>query len=456
MKITIGCLSVKLKYSYLRNGIFWYQRPIPKALHDRFDTKLIKINLKTRDPIQAAKLIDALNSRHEAQWAAPEASPASLKAHAEALLRAYDLKPAPAYNDPDAVSLFYDFLESKREAYAAGDEEVYRDNPADEYLKPSEIKAAQLLDHRRPHRETLSDALTLYLRTHQKRTDEKFCEDAKRGFGTLISIVGDKPFGDVVRADAHNYIDAELARDASTGSVRRRINIIHAVMNVYIKERGLNVQNPFDRVAIPGEGKDTKKRIPFTADELDRLLPLCIAKDDQARWIIAMLADTGARLAEVAGLPLKDIILSGPVPHIVIQEHPWRSLKTAGSAREVPLVGAALWAAKRAVEAAKAGEQFAFPSYCKLDGVKANGASATIVKWIRSQGMEHTGHELRHTMADRLRDVQCPEDIRFAIGGWATTAVGNKYGRGYGLEVKVAWMSRIEWKAKQAEDGAGL
>lgn len=443
---------MKLKYSYLRNGIIWYQRPIPKALHDRFDTKLIKINLKTRDPIHAAKVIDALNSRHEAQWAAlkaaPESAPESLKAHAEALLRDYDLRPAPAHNDPEMVYHFHAHLDAKREAYAAGDEEVYRDNPADEYLKPSEMKAAQLLDHRRPHRETLSDALTLYLRTHQKRTDEKFCQDAKRGFGTLISVVGDKPFGDVVRADAHNYIDAELARDANTGSVRRRINIIHAVMSVYIKERGLTVQNPFDRVAIPGEGKDTKKRIPFTADELDRLLPLCIAKDDPARWIIAMLADTGARLAEIAGLSLKDIVLDGPIPHIVIQEHPWRSLKNAGSAREVPLVGTALWAARRAVDAAKADQRFAFPSYCKLGGVNANGASATIVKWIRSQGLDHTAHELRHTMADRLRDVQCPEDVRFAIGGWATTAVGNKYGRGYGLEVKSVWLSRIEWKAK--------
>ena len=447
---------MKLKYSYLRNDIIWYQRPVPKALHHRFDTKLIKINLKTRDPIRAAKMIDTLNSRYEAEWAAlkaaPESSPASQKAHAEALLRAYDLKPAPAYNDPDAVSLFYDFLEAKREAYAAGDEEVYRDNPADEYLKPSEIKAAQLLDHRRPHRETLSDALMLYLRTHQKRADEKFCEDTKRGFGTLISVVGDKPLQDVARGDAHAYIEAEVARGASTGTVRRRINTIRAVISVYLRERGLNIQNPFDRVPVPDEGKDTKKRVPFTRAELDTLLPLCIAKDDQARWIIAMLADTGARLAEVAGLPLKDIVLDGPVPHIVIREHPWRSLKTSGSTREVPLAGVALWAAKRAVEAAKTGEQFAFPSYCKLGGVKAEGASATINKWIRAQGMEHTGHELRHTMADRLRDVQCPEDIRFAIGGWATTAVGNKYGRGYGLEVKAEWMSRIEWKAKPAKD----
>jgi hypothetical protein len=116
-------------------------------------------------------MIDALNSRHEAQWAAlkaaPESAPESLKAHAEALLRGYDLKPAPAYNDPEMVYHFHAHLDAKREAYAAGDEEVYRENPADAYLKPSEIKAAQLLDHRRPHRETLTDALTLYLRTHQ-------------------------------------------------------------------------------------------------------------------------------------------------------------------------------------------------------------------------------------------------------------------------------------------------
>ena len=60
-----------------------------------------------------------------------------------------------------------------------------------------------------------------------------------------------------------------------------------------------------------------------------------------------MLSDTGMRLAEAVGFLSDDINLDDCNPHIKLQEHPWRSLKTISSIREVPLVGASLWAAER-------------------------------------------------------------------------------------------------------------
>ena len=59
---------------------------------------------------------------------------------------------------------------------------------------------------------------------------------------------------------------------------------------------------------------------------------------------------------------------------------------------------------------------------------------------------EHTVHELRHTMADRLRDVQCPQDIRFSIGGWTLKGVGETYGKGHGLRVMAEWLRKIALK----------
>ena len=72
--------------------------------------------------------------------------------------------------------------------------------------------------------------------------------------------------------------------------------------------------------------------------------------DDDMRWLIALISDTGMRLGEAAGLHLDDIRLNEPIPHIDLKPHPWRSLKTKGSERCIPLVGAALWAAGRIVE----------------------------------------------------------------------------------------------------------
>ncbi|MEX3314769.1 hypothetical protein [Sulfitobacter sp. PS-8MA] len=48
----------------------------------------------------------------------------------------------------------------------------------------------------------------------------------------------------------------------------------------------------------------------------------------------------------------------------LIREHPWRRLKTAGSTREVPLVGKALWAGRR-IHSAASGGVHAFPRYNK-------------------------------------------------------------------------------------------
>ena len=68
--------------------------------------------------------------------------------------------------------------------------------------------------------------------------------------------------------------------------------------------------------------------------------------DDENRWLLSLISDTGMRLSEAAGLASDDIVLDADIPHINVRPHPWRRLKTKGSERLVPLVGASLWAAE--------------------------------------------------------------------------------------------------------------
>lgn len=58
--------------------------------------------------------------------------------------------------------------------------------------------------------------------------------------------------------------------------------------------------------------------------------------------MLALQIDSGCRLGEATGLAISDIHLDTPVPYVKIQPHPWRSLKTANSERDVPLVGMSL------------------------------------------------------------------------------------------------------------------
>ena len=69
----------------------------------------------------------------------------------------------------------------------------------------------------------------------------------------------------------------------------------------------------------------------------------CRAIDDDMRWLIALISDTGMRLAEGAGLLKRDFMgLDTDLPFVRVTKHSWRNLKTASSERKIPLVGEAL------------------------------------------------------------------------------------------------------------------
>jgi len=156
------------------------------------------------------------------------------------------------------------------------------------------------------------------------------------------------------------------------------------------------------------------------------------------------------RLSEAAGLHVNDIQLVEDIPYIDLKPHPWRPLKTKGSQRQIPLIGSSMWAAKQIVDANSA---YAFPRYVKKDEVNANSASAAINKWLKPRVPEGCViHSFRHSLRDRLRAVECPSDIVDAIGGWATSGIGQKYGTGYSLTIKNKWMKRIEVLGSSFDD----
>lgn len=114
------------------------------------------------------------------------------------------------------------------------------------------------------------------------------------------------------------------------------------------------------------------------------------------------------------------------------------SLKTKGSERDIPLVGASLWAAKRIKSQ---NNQFAFPGYTSINKCAANSASAALNKWLKPRVPSGCViHSFRHSLRDRLRAVECPPDIADAIGGWSPSGIGQSYGRGYTLISKVKYL----------------
>ncbi|WP_244474870.1 tyrosine-type recombinase/integrase [Methylobacterium sp. Leaf99] len=303
------------------------------------------------------------------------------------------------------------------------------------FWSPVEHEAFRILkdDPTKPRR-LLSDALAVYLKEHDKGGLPKFAGDTERAIGHVFSIVGDFPLNTYRRDHAVSVRDGLLKGGNKTATARRRLNTIKAVFNKGLIEFNMGAhRNPFEKLTIAKEAQDAKEREPFTLDELKVIAEACRIKDDDIRHIVALQADTGARLGEIVGLRAEDVVLEHETPHIRIRPHValGRTLKTVHSERDVPLVGVSLWAAERAVKASQ-GSAWLFPRYAENGNVKANNASQTVNKWLsKTMKLGKTTHSFRHAMRDRLRHAGVPEEFQNLIGGWGSRTIGQGYGSGY-------------------------
>ena len=116
------------------------------------------------------------------------------------------------------------------------------------------------------------------------------------------------------------------------------------ICTLAIKEHGLEGNNGFLGTFIPDGLRETTRK-PIPVDVIRDIQKTCKEMDDDLRWLIALLSDTGMRLGEAVGLLKSNIILNTDTPHLNLIPHPWCRLKTSGSERKIPLVGASLWSA---------------------------------------------------------------------------------------------------------------
>jgi len=288
----------------------------------------------------------------------------------------------------------------------------------------------------------ISDALDLYLRLKGVGKDKVFFRTAKRNIRYVIKVLGNKSLKSYSSSDGGKFRDWLLEEGMSINTVKRVFSSIRSIINIAISEYGLDCSNGFARTYFPNDNI-VHIRKPLPIDKIKLVHKLCREYNDDLRWLVALLSDTGMRLGEGVGLLKSDINLDCEIPHINLIPHPWRRLKTKGSQRSIPLVGASLWACERILEHNN-DSIYAFPRYTSVSICNANSASAALNKWMKEKLSDnYVIHGFRHSMRDRLRAVECPSDIIDKIGGWITAGVGQSYGQGFPLEVISKWMNKI-------------
>jgi len=245
--------------------------------------------------------------------------------------------------------------------------------------------------------QTLHDALELYLRLKGVGKGKVFRRGAERHIQTVIDVLGDRPVDAYSSSDAASLRDYLLAKGLTTNSVKRNFSTIRSIINLCIQEHGLDCRNALSRVYLP-DIEDNKRSKLIPLENIRRIQRDSKVEDDEARWLVALIADTGMRLSKAAGLHIDDIVLEDNTPYINFKQHPWWSLITNESQRQIPLVGLALWTARR-IKEANAASSYAFPRYNKTTTTNANSASAAINKWLRPRVPEGCViHSFRHLL----------------------------------------------------------
>ena len=273
--------------------------------------------------------------------------------------------------------------------------------------------------------------------------DSKAYKDVKRNMGYLTSNLGDHPPHEYSKVEINSFI-RDRCKSVKTTSVRREFNSICAVFNLVFEEHEIDHFHRFRKLRIPKEGLDSEERDDFTSDQLNLVRDIVGGSPNKIEQIIGLLIDTGMRSSEAVGLASRDIKL-GTIPHLVIHKNPMRPLKTRSSQRIIPLVGSSLAAA----HCLDLSEEWIFPKYLKTERGKesANAAINKRLHKILGPGSP-TSHSFRHTLTTRLRSVECPEDMRNELGGWASS-VSAMYGTPTDITNKAGYIEKaLDWSTE--------
>jgi len=453
-------IAMKVKYLWQKSptGSFYFKRRVPEDILPFVGGKaFIQECLHTRDPKEAARQIAKLVQRTDQEWEfLRNPSRTTTVAQAKQLLRERGIDPAAPTENTEARDLFFEMVEGQlpekvREEHHIAHQEGWTVGPKEieKHLPPATAIAFAMAQGRMEF--LASDCRDQYIQA--RAYTSRAVKAAGFPFKYLIELFGDRDLGKYRRAEANQLVRHLLSgahsssgKGIATTTIERYITTLRAAWERAIKENELSITNPWKRVEIPKLGQDAQKRDSFTVSDYRVLYAAVDAIElDALRCILTIVAETGARLAEVVGLAVADCHLRAQVPYINVRPHQWRSLKTSQSTRNVPLTERAQRAVKTAIELRK-DSPYLFPRYTSNEKCKADTVSSGLNKWLRSRLPEDrqglSMHSFRHGTRDLLREVRCPDSVANQLQGWESEGQGAKYGAGYSLGQLREWLEK--------------
>jgi integrase len=268
---------------------------------------------------------------------------------------------------------------------------------------------------------------------------EKFIGFAVRDFKTMV---GDRDFFSLKRADVEAWIKAGKAKNWAPGTIKRRsvaLQGIHTRLLIAFDIPASSVWRKLDYGFDPAS-EDSDNRLPFNSHHLKALDSYLDAGGVNAnvKRILEIMRFTGLGAKEVAGLRVRDFVLDDPTPHVWIRPHEGRRLKTKTRKRAIPLLGRALVAAREAV--ASASGEFVFVREMKTNTAQMLSKNCNVV--IRAAGVPRSprlsAYSFRHGLGEAMKVAKLSEDVRKYVLGHARSSVTEGYGSSAPMRAELA------------------
>lgn len=192
---------------------------------------------------------------------------------------------------------------------------------------------------------TWQDAMELYIRINKREKTREAVKELEweKDTRSLLSKFAKGNGGMNIRLDdldrqaIRNWLWATFPK---AGTRNRYNNVFSSVINNWNRETKAQVFNPFAGLSNKQQEKEEAiGRRSFKPEEWHSYLQHVQEHDDLELRIIGLLMMfTGCRTSEAAGLQVRDVKLSGNIPHVVYRTNDIRRMDKDGLERAVPLL----------------------------------------------------------------------------------------------------------------------
>ncbi|WP_416321589.1 DUF6538 domain-containing protein, partial [Yoonia sp.] len=268
-----------IPFTYQKDGVYVFLRRVPRDVRDHYRSGRIIFSLRTKSASQAKRLAEQYAVQLDVHWSS---------------LRLAHGGPLSRHVLPSTISQMP--------------------------VQGLPVAATGMWMHDAIPTPLLIDAAEQYLTLKGYNRSKTFATSVHRIVGRMVEVVGNKPIGDYARSDVNRLRDVLVNEGKAGSTVVRMLGTLKAIVGFVSSEHGVEMNAAFTRTYVDGKN-GVKDRKPFDINILKKIQIRCQEVDDEKRWLIALVSDTGMRLAEAVGLLRSDFQVREGIPCVVVKPH---------------------------------------------------------------------------------------------------------------------------------------